>query len=315
MKVSVIIPLYNQKEFVTEAIESVLNQTFKDIEIVIVNDGSTDNPYKILDKYKTKARIIYQENKGLAAARNKGIKESSGEYIQFLDADDFIFPDKISRQLSIFKQSDKFNIIPYCGCIRVFSKDLNSSKDFKYQTVENLDIDPIIKIIDTQNVFPIPIHTTLLKKKMIIDCGGFNENLYANEDRFFWTQLCLNGAKFIFDNTYGVKYRKHPSSMTHDKNRMIHSHLKYLETFQGLYLNVNDIPIDIRKKLTDLYFVFFYIALKQPGLMIDSNYLIKKIILHAPCDYFESKTRIKRFFLRTFGLKLYLFMLNLFKSI
>ena len=113
MKVSIIIPLYNQKQFIADAIESALAQTFNNIEIIVVNDGSTDCPDEVLDMYKDKVKLVYQENKGLAATRNRGLLESAGEYVQFLDADDILFHDKIERQIAIInKYNGDINVIP-----------------------------------------------------------------------------------------------------------------------------------------------------------------------------------------------------------
>jgi len=99
-KVSVIIPTYNRGRYVTKAIDSVLAQTYKDYEIIVVDDGSTDNTRDILASYRDKIRCIYQENMGASAARNTGIRASTGEWIAFLDSDDEWLPDKLSIQMA-----------------------------------------------------------------------------------------------------------------------------------------------------------------------------------------------------------------------
>jgi len=97
--VSVIIPTFNRGYIVTEAIESVLSQSYKDFEIIVVDDGSTDNTREVLDPYRDRIRYFYQENKGVAGARNKGIEASRGEFIAFLDSDDIWLPEKLGRQV------------------------------------------------------------------------------------------------------------------------------------------------------------------------------------------------------------------------
>src|SRR5437868_7134370 len=98
-KVSVIIPTYNRGKLITRAVNSVLNQTFNDFEIIIVDDGSKDETKNILMPYqnqkKNRIKYFYQENRGISAARNRGIKESTGEYIAFLDSDDEWVSDKL----------------------------------------------------------------------------------------------------------------------------------------------------------------------------------------------------------------------------
>ena len=101
--VSVIIPTYNRGWVIAEAIDSVLEQDFSDYELIIVDDGSTDNTRDILQSYGNTITVIYQANKGVSAARNRGIEASSGELIAFLDSDDLWLPRKLSRQVAFFK--------------------------------------------------------------------------------------------------------------------------------------------------------------------------------------------------------------------
>ncbi len=102
-KITAIIPTYNSAKYITEAIDSVLNQTYANIEIIVVDDGSTDNTENILSNYVNKNKIIYvkKKNGGPGSARNLGIKLANGEYIAFLDADDMWEKNKIEKQLSM----------------------------------------------------------------------------------------------------------------------------------------------------------------------------------------------------------------------
>src|SRR5690349_3602213 len=100
-KVSVIIPTYNRAQFIARAVDSVLEQTYKDFEIIVIDDGSSDNTQEILKAYEGKIRYVYQQNKGISAARNRGIQEAKGEYIAFLDSDDVWKPEKLSVQVAI----------------------------------------------------------------------------------------------------------------------------------------------------------------------------------------------------------------------
>ena len=109
--VSVIIPTYNRAHYVVEAVESVLAQTHKNIEIIVVDDGSTDGAEEILDPYKDRIRYFYQENQGVSAARNLGIRNANGQYLAFLDSDDLWLPDKTELQLNFLKENDNYGFV------------------------------------------------------------------------------------------------------------------------------------------------------------------------------------------------------------
>lgn len=181
-KVSVIIPLYNQKQFVGQAIESILNQSYGNIEIIVINDGSTDNPFPILEKYKDDIILINQENKGLAGARNSGIKNSSGEYLQLLDADDFLHEDKIKVQLEFNK---KYNIlISYC---EVLQYDDNNKKTYLNYVGKVKNI--FSSLYNIWEKYPLPSHSLLIKREIFNRFGLFDEQLKASEDRYFLANL------------------------------------------------------------------------------------------------------------------------------
>ena len=111
-KVSVIIPVYNVEEYIGLTLDSLVNQTLKDIEIIVIDDGSTDNSRQIIEDYEKKyknIRVILQENSGPSRARNRGVEEATGEYLAFVDSDDYLLPDAVAclkDNLSAFKYPD-----------------------------------------------------------------------------------------------------------------------------------------------------------------------------------------------------------------
>jgi glycosyltransferase involved in cell wall biosynthesis len=109
--VSVIIPVYNCERYVEEAICSVLNQTYKPLELILVDDGSTDDSAKIIKKYEPDVHYLSQSNQGMAAARNRGIEAAGGDYFAFLDADDLWVPDKIQAQITGFREVPSLDLI------------------------------------------------------------------------------------------------------------------------------------------------------------------------------------------------------------
>jgi glycosyltransferase involved in cell wall biosynthesis len=98
--VSCIVPVFNGERFVAETVESMLAQSYRPIEVIVVNDGSTDGTAAVLERFAERIRVVYQENAGQAAARNHGLQEASGEFIAFLDADDLWLPEKLERQMA-----------------------------------------------------------------------------------------------------------------------------------------------------------------------------------------------------------------------
>lgn len=120
-----IIPVYNAEKYVAQAIESVLGQTFNQIEIIAVNDGSTDNSAEVLSTYSNRIQIISSTNKGIGAARNLGVSKSQGRFLAFLDADDYWDLRKLEVQMEMFEQNPGLDIV-YCSFMEFLSPDLSA---------------------------------------------------------------------------------------------------------------------------------------------------------------------------------------------
>ena len=149
LKVSVIIPTYNCARYISKAIDSVLKQTYRDFEIIIINDGSSDDTEKVVKPYLKNESVsyIYQENKGVAAARNKGIRNSKGEYIALLDADDYWSSMKLEKQIPIFEKMHEVKLVHsnmYIfnegdeGNFEKYSMDINYNKLTQKQLFEKI---------------------------------------------------------------------------------------------------------------------------------------------------------------------------------
>lgn len=192
-KVSVIIPTFNCGNYISEAIDSVLKQSFKDFEIVIVDDGSTDNTKSVIDKYKERnypIKYIYQENKGPVYARNMGILKSSGEYIAFLDSDDVWMPDKLKVQMELF---EGYNDVYF-----VYGDICDYDGEKVYQR-ERINLKPSIRAKLSGRIFVplfkreihIPISTAVVKKECFEKVGLFDEkmNKMCSEDREMWLRI------------------------------------------------------------------------------------------------------------------------------
>ena len=224
-KVSVIIPLYNQKDYISDAINSVLAQSYENIEIIVINDGSTDDPGIVLDKFKNKINVINQKNSGPSAARNTGIKNSTGEYLQFLDADDILVKEKIEKQMSSMLP-DKENL---SYCIIKTLNDIDNSISSR-TTYEFDDIFSHYYLF--WKPYPTPIHSLIFHKDIFNKYGLFEEDLKSNEDRIYLAKLSYFGVKFRYIPFVGGYYRKHSGSSTTDQIFTITSTIKF-------YLKIN----------------------------------------------------------------------------
>ncbi|HLH07363.1 MAG TPA: glycosyltransferase [Terriglobales bacterium] len=188
--ISVIIPCYNSERFVKRAIDSVLAQTFKDYEIVVVDDGSTDSTAEKVKKYGSLVRYLHQENRGLPAARNSGIKIAQGKYIALLDDDDWWVPEKLEKQLKILATSPRAAMV-YCDATVVYeSGDPEESflAQFRYGT--KLPRGRVRSQLIEHN-FILP-STVLIVRDCLDKVGGFDESFRAVEDLDFWLRLASN---------------------------------------------------------------------------------------------------------------------------
>ncbi len=186
-RVSVIIPIFNRADLISESIESVFVQTYRDFEIVVVNDGSTDNTLEVLSKYEgDNVRIINQKNQGQGIARNTGIKASKGELIAFLDSDDLWLPAKLARQVELFDADP--NLVWCYSDAMCFSDKTNHdlypfsyrNKPYKGQVARYL----LLKCF-------IPTLTVVVRRSVLNEVGLFC-NLPTKEDWDLWLRIAAN---------------------------------------------------------------------------------------------------------------------------
>ncbi len=190
---SVIIPLYNKEVSISRTIKSIQNQSYQDFEIIIVDDGSTDNGMLEVHKINdNRIRCFYQENRGVSSARNRGIKEAKGEWVAFLDADD----EWNSEYLQIILQLQKK--FPDCNvCATAYIKQ-NAKGEKCSITLNNTQ--SIVSHFVLDNYFEVaatsdpPIHTSSIcvKKSSILSVGGFPEDVSQGEDLLTWAKLASN---------------------------------------------------------------------------------------------------------------------------
>lgn len=217
--VSIIIPCFNHGNIVTEAIESCINQTYRNIEILLIDDGSTDNTEELyLEKYDGNNRVHYfkQENFGLASARNFGLKMARGKFIQFLDADDIIFKRKIEIQIELI---EKYNVSAVHSDF--FCTEGNTNKRIeKYaspETNENHFLHDLI--LKWEKGLSIPCHCFLFRRWSFHNLQ-FNKELETHEDWEFYARWASMGNYSIYINLELCIYRIFPKSLSRDEIKM-----------------------------------------------------------------------------------------------
>ena len=180
--ISIILPVYNREKYIEDSIGSILNQTFKNFELIIVDDGSSDNSVGIVEKINDLRIKIFRnsENRGLSNARNIGIQHSSGKYIAFMDSDDISHPRRLEKQLKVL--TEKKDII-VCGS---WLKLMDSGSEIKHQKNHNeLICQMLINC-------PLSIGSVLMRSEIFIE-ENFDENLRFGEDYEFWSRVIWKG--------------------------------------------------------------------------------------------------------------------------
>jgi len=220
--VSIIIPLYNASQYIDEAIRSALGQTWANKEIIIVDDGSSDDSLKIARKYEGDGiKVFRQQNKGASAARNKGLQEAKGQYIQFLDADDLLSADKIEKQLlALQNHADK---IAVCSTVHFYGPAATNEQPSVYEESFLFDDDdPVHFLINLwggySNHGSMVQPNAWLTPRLLIDKAGlWNEALTLDDDGEFFCRVILTSAGIL--KTQGLSYYR-----KHDANGNLSSH-------------------------------------------------------------------------------------------
>lgn len=254
--VSVIIPVYNAEKYIKKTIQSVLDQTYKDYEIIVVDDGSTDSSEKILSQFKN-IRYFYQENSGVSASRNKAIEESRGRYIALLDQDDIWYPQRLEKQiLALEKNSDAGIIYADCNYIdaedRVILRLFEKQKAYSGRIFEQLALD---------NFIPIP--TVLIKKEALNKAGLFCEDYTFAEEY----DLFLKIARFynvVFVNNVLAGYRIHDTNLSKDTENSLKEDIKVTKYVMSKYQEeIKNIKNKLKKKLNGLYYQLAKIYIRK----------------------------------------------------
>ena len=210
--VSVMMPTYNNAKYIKQAIESIYAQNYENIEIIVIDDGSTDDTKEIVKQYKD-IKYFYIEHKGISFARNVALEKSKGEYIAFLDSDDYWLPEKLNTQIQYFKENS--------DCEIVFTKYENFFEDEKLKTNKRAMHEKIMEKFLKQY-----LPSSIIKKELFEKYGNFDENFSGVEDTEFLYRIKKNGVNisYIIPNVLYVR-RIHGQNVTLNYNQDI---VKYI---------------------------------------------------------------------------------------
>ena len=202
-RVTVMIIGLNVGKYIAEAIDSVLDQTYTDYEIVFIDDGSTDRTAEIVRSYGDKVRYFYQDNRGIPSARNHGLRHSQGEYIALLDGDDCFLPHKLERQVAVMDAHPEIAF----ACSDTLVMDDSGSVYSVWRRQNRL---ATFEAIYQRNMIWVP--TVMIRRKMLEEIGGWDESLLISQDYDLWLRLAKR-APFHFIDEPLTRYRSRPGSM------------------------------------------------------------------------------------------------------
>jgi glycosyltransferase involved in cell wall biosynthesis len=208
LMVSIIIPNYNGAHFLREAIDSALSQEDVEVEVIVVDDGSTDDSRAIIASYGDRIRVVYQQNKGACAARNAGLVGADGEYIKFLDSDDILMPNVLAEQLAQASalSADSRKFIVYGNAIVIDEDGAVLTQCYVEDIADGTEA-TAEEMIRRSPLTSMPLHRTSYLREI----GGFDARIPAGQEYDLHLRLYFSGVKFIYKSTVCYQYRQHES--------------------------------------------------------------------------------------------------------
>ncbi len=205
--VSVVIPNYNYARYLRQAIDSALQQTYPRVEVVVVDDGSQDDSAAVLASYGAHIKWLRQQNRGVAVARNRGAQASSSDYLAFLDADDYWLPDKLERQMALYRQDPELGLT-HCGV-----EEFDDQKGRINQRRDGLEGWVARELLLLERPVILGGGSGLLMPRALFEeVGGFDEHLSTSADWELFYRLAAR-RRVGFTPEVGVRYRFHGSNM------------------------------------------------------------------------------------------------------
>jgi glycosyltransferase involved in cell wall biosynthesis len=243
--VSVILPSFNYAQYLPLAVQGVLSQTYSDLELIIVDDCSTDGSKEIAEECKRLddrvVTIFHSTNRGLASTRNTGLKASAGEFIALCDADDIWLPDKLTIQLEHFRSNHQLGVVHSEASI-IDGSGCPTGQRFSglFHRNKQVTSGDLLNELCRRNFLCVP--SVVLRREAVLYAGGFDENLRSLEDWVCWTKV---SRKYLFHYVEDplVQYRMHGASLSHNSKGMATNRVKAIHALQEALSDTSSRPL------------------------------------------------------------------------
>jgi glycosyltransferase involved in cell wall biosynthesis len=218
--ISVVVPAYNEERHIAEALDSVLAQTRSPLEVIVVDDGSTDGTLAVVDRYRERVRVVQQENRGCPGAFDTGFREAKGEFVALCPADDVWESEKLEWQQNALRQQPELDVV--FGAARRFG--LGKGDHLRPARSGVLDGRWFTREMYRRNLIPDP--SAVVRRSLYLDLGGYEP--LVGEDYEFWMRALASGAVFYFDPRLVVRLREHGGNLSYrgldiwETNHLIH---------------------------------------------------------------------------------------------
>lgn len=286
MKISIIVPIFNVEKYLERCVYSLMNQTYKDIEIILVDDGSPDNCPFLCEEYKKKdsrIRVIHKKNGGLSDARNKGLEEATGEYVLFVDSDDYIELDSCMKFVNILSKNKNIDVI-----IGNAIKILDSYSEIISHTSRNhfvISGKEFLKKELLNNSMKMMVWLNLYKKEFLLKNSLFFKKGLLHEDEDFTPRIFLKAKSILPTNIIFYNYIIRENSITTKKNQIKNLEHVY-KICQNLNLIYNELEdIQLKKILKNDLFNKYLGKLQE--IYLKDNVCFKMILIDK--DFFKDK--------------------------
>jgi glycosyltransferase involved in cell wall biosynthesis len=226
--VSILIPAYNVAPYIGDTLRSVFAQTFNDFEVIVINDGSpdTDEFERVLAPFRERIRYLKQENGGASAARNAGLRAARGEFVAFLDADDFWMPSYLEDQLAVVRER---NCDLVCADALIVGESPDAGRSYFDAVMEAAPPTEVTFLDLLSGERSLITSGVLVRREHILEVGLFDEKLRNAQDFDLWLRLARRGSRMAYQPRVLLKYRARLNSLTGDP---INSHLRELLIFE-----------------------------------------------------------------------------------